>query len=171
MPVHNLFKEHHLRVYRYFLRQSGTETVAEDMTQEVFLRALRITSGGGQAGDRAWLFRIARNLWIDRWRQMKRRPEKTELPESAAVHPRQEAQMRLDDALHQLADEDREVFLLKEVGGLSYDEIAAACRTSHASVRSRLFRARQSLRTYLAEPQAQQRQAQQRQAQQHMGES
>ncbi len=152
MAIQELYQQYHLQVYRFFLCLGGAEAVAEDLTQEVFLRALRGSAAGGHLGERAWLFRTARNLWIDRWRRRKRRPERADPPpEAMAVHPRQEVQLRLDDALHQLGDEERELFLMREVGGLSYDEIATACRTTRAAVRSRIYRARQSLRAALAE--------------------
>jgi RNA polymerase sigma-70 factor (ECF subfamily) len=56
----------------------------------------------------------------------------------------------MSQALGQLAPLDRDVFLLRETAGLSYDEIAAACEVTPDAVRSRLHRARQHLRQLLA---------------------
>jgi len=64
--------------------------------------------------------------------------------------PTQELSAALSQALHALSELDRDVFLMREVGGLSYDEIAAACELTTTAVRSRLHRARQQLRTTLA---------------------
>jgi RNA polymerase sigma-70 factor (ECF subfamily) len=64
--------------------------------------------------------------------------------------PTQELSVVLAEALAALADIDRDVFLMREVGGLSYDEIASACDLTTTAVRSRLHRARQQLREALA---------------------
>ena len=64
--------------------------------------------------------------------------------------PTQELSIVLTEALAALADIDRDVFLMREVGGLSYDEIAVACDLTTTAVRSRLHRARQQLREALA---------------------
>jgi RNA polymerase sigma-70 factor (ECF subfamily) len=61
----------------------------------------------------------------------------------------QELTIALGEALGRLTPLDRDVFLLREAGGLSYDEIAAACELTSDAVRSRLHRARQQLRSAL----------------------
>jgi RNA polymerase sigma-70 factor (ECF subfamily) len=58
----------------------------------------------------------------------------------------------VNEAIGRLADLDRDVFLMREVAGLSYDEIAEACDVSVDAVRSRLHRTRLQLREWLAEP-------------------
>ena len=63
--------------------------------------------------------------------------------------PLQEASLAMKQALDQLPPLDRDVFLLREVAGLSYDEIAGSCEISTPAVRSRLHRARQQLREAL----------------------
>lgn len=153
MLVQDLFQNHHLRLYRYFVRLSGEPSVAEDLTQEVFLRALRAESGyTAQGQGEAWLFRIGRNLWIDQQRRRHRQPVPVDpMPEELAMPARQELRVRLDEALGQLSEEEREVFLLCETAGLSYAQIASVCRISLEAVRSRVYRARRSLRAALAE--------------------
>lgn len=148
-----LFAEHRNGVFRYLCRLVGHTESARDLTQEVFLRVTRAGAPETDAGgERAWVFRIARNLGLNHLRDGARRPS-VQMPE-AIVEPSssatQELSLVLAEALRALADLDRDVFLMREVGGLSYDEIAASCGLTATAVRSRLHRARQQLRGALA---------------------
>jgi RNA polymerase sigma-70 factor (ECF subfamily) len=143
-----LFAAHRDGVFRYLCRIVG-QSDATDLTQEVFLRVARTAVPETSAdGQRAWVFRIARNLALNHRRDSGRRPEIVELTE-ASRPPAQEASTAMKQALERLQALDRDVFLLREVAGLSYDEIAVSCEISPAAVRSRLHRARQQLRQIL----------------------
>jgi RNA polymerase sigma-70 factor (ECF subfamily) len=145
-----LFTEHRHGVFRFLYRLVGQPEPARDLTQEVFLRVAR--SGVpeiGADGQRAWIYRVARNLGLNFLRDSSRRPTDGFVVEPQKG-PQQELAFALSQALRQLADLDRDVFLLREESGLSYDEIAVACDLTPTAVRSRLFRARQQLRTALA---------------------
>ena len=148
--VASLFDRYRLPVYRFLRRLLRDGAVAEDLTQETFLRAL----GGRYHADgreRAWLFQIARNLARDHMRATLRRPALVELTDLAGDSDFSRA-TELDAALAALGDDDREVFLLKEIGGLSYVEIADACELTPDAVRSRLHRTRLLLRSALSAP-------------------
>ena len=150
-----LFDRHHLRIYRFALRSSGDPALAEDIVQEVFVRALRSTDSYREQGSEiAWLLRIARNLLIDRARKRGRRLEVVEIGDPAAPGTALDPLLRmsLDQALAGLSEEDRQVFLLGQIGGLSYREIAEVPGATEAAVRSRIFRARSRLRRALAPP-------------------
>jgi RNA polymerase sigma-70 factor (ECF subfamily) len=148
-----LFADHRNGVFRYLCRLVGQAEAARDLTQEVFLRVTRAglpkTDAGG---ERAWVFRIARNLGLNFIRDGARRPPfavPVNFVEPASA-PTQELSLVLAEALAALPDIERDVFLMREIGGLSYDEIASACDLTTTAVRSRLHRARQQLRTALA---------------------
>ncbi len=135
-------------MFRYLCRIVGPNE-ATDLTQEVFLRVARSTVPDTTAdGERAWVFRIARNLALNHRRDSGRRPETVELADAARPAP-QETSAAMKQALDRLSPLDRDVFLLREVAGLSYEEIAGSCEISHAAVRARLHRARQQLRNEL----------------------
>jgi len=148
-----LFTEHRHGVFRYLCRLVGQAEPAHDLTQEVFLRVTRAGLPDTDAGgERAWVFRIARNLGLNFLRDGARRPA-SQMPVDMAepsAGPTQELSLVLAEALRALADLDRDIFLMREVGGLSYDEIAAASDLTTTAVRSRLHRARQQLRVALA---------------------
>jgi RNA polymerase sigma-70 factor (ECF subfamily) len=148
-----LFAAHQRRLFKYFCRAVGGTETARDLTQDVFVRvsrtAIPVTSDGEV---RAWLFRIARNLAIDHHREHLRRPEPSELTDEAVRAPSQDVDLAVNDALATLGDLDRDVFLMREVAGLGYDEIGRACGLTPDAVRSRIHRARLRLREDLASP-------------------
>lgn len=143
-----LFSAHRDGVFRYLCRIVGHGD-ARELTQEVFLRVARgPVPPADDAGRRAWIFRIARNLALNHVRDDRRRGTPVELADRAAPAT-QELNTALREALDQLATLDRDVFLMREAGGLSYDEIADACELTADAVRSRLHRARLQLRAAL----------------------
>lgn len=148
MKSHVLFAAHRDGVFRYLCRVVGQHD-APDLTQEVFLRVARSPVPETSAdGERAWVFRIARNLAINHRRDAARQPQTVEL-DDASRPASQETSMAMHQALDRLAPLDRDVFLLREMAGLSYDEISLSCEITPDAVRSRLHRARQQLRDVL----------------------
>ncbi len=144
-----LFERHHVRVYRFFLRMTGSHDVAQDLTQELFLRVVRHLGRCTPGREAPWMYQIARNLLIDYRRAQSNPP----LPLADALPPRTEAMQLvafgLSEALRLLSDTEREAFLLREVNGLSYQELATACDTTQDNIRSRVCRARGRLKTLL----------------------
>lgn len=148
LKAHVLFAAHRDGVFRYLCRIVG-QSDATDLTQEVFLRVARTAVPDTTAnGERAWLFRIARNLALNHRRDNGRQPATVELTDASRPAP-QEAAVAMKEALDRLLQLDRDVFLLREVAGLSYEEIAMSCEMSVPAVRSRLHRARRQLREVL----------------------
>lgn len=148
-----LFGEHRRGVYRYLCRIVGRAETASDLTQEVFLRVARAgVPATDQAARRAWVFRIARNLALNHLRDSRVASAAARPAVETATPPVQELGAAIREALAALSEADREVFLLRETAGLSYDDIAAACNLSIDAVRARLKRARQQLRDALAGP-------------------
>jgi RNA polymerase sigma-70 factor (ECF subfamily) len=145
-----LFITHRDGVFRYLSRIVGQED-ARELTQEVFLRVARTAAPrSGDDGRRAWVFRIARNLALNHVRDGRRKPATGEAMPDVGAAPTQALAVVLREALDQLNGVDRDVFLMREVSGLSYDEISFACELTADAVRSRLHRSRQQLRASLA---------------------
>ncbi len=143
-----LFTAYRDGVFRYLCRIVSHED-ARELTQEVFLRVARSAApGNGEGPRRAWVFQIARNLALNHVRDAKRRGvvDVATNPSTPATQPLAAA---IGEALERLAPADRDVFLMREAGGLSYAEIAVACRLTPDGVRSRLHRVRQQLRAVL----------------------
>ncbi|HMB81914.1 MAG TPA: RNA polymerase sigma factor [Vicinamibacterales bacterium] len=147
----DLFQRHHLALFRYVYRLTGRRDVAEDVVQEVFVRVVRRLDAYQTMGrEAAWLFTIARRLLVDRHRALERRPPPVDDSADASIPAHQETSAALAEALAQVLEVERDAFLLREVGGLSYDEIARLCHTTPDSVRSRIYRARVRLRAMLS---------------------
>jgi RNA polymerase sigma-70 factor (ECF subfamily) len=146
--VEGLFARHREPVYRFLSRLLGDRAAAEDLTQDVFLRAL----GGSYHADdreRAWVFQIARNLARDHARRQAHRGPILEPDDEPAPFIDRALALAVRTAIHRLPDPDREMFLMREAAGLTYDEIALACETTNDAVRNRLHRARLALREAL----------------------
>lgn len=106
--------------------------------------------------ETSWVFRIARNVLADRRRSQTRSPVDAPVHEAVAL-ARPAVQVlasALDQALLGLVDEEREAFLMREVGGLGYREIAEATGVTPDGARMRIYRARLALREALAPSQA-----------------
>jgi RNA polymerase sigma-70 factor (ECF subfamily) len=148
-----LFAEHHEQLFRYLQKAAGHADAARDLTQDVFLRVSRTTIPPGSRPEmQAWLFRIARNLVIDYHRRRHRTPVAVALDDVGDQPASQDVAAAVNEALGTLSDLDRDVFLMREVAGLGYDEIAKACDLSLDAVRSRIHRTRLRLRQDLAAP-------------------
>ena len=158
-------------LYSGALRMTRNPADAEDLVQEVYLRAYR-GFGGFQQGTnlKAWMFRILTNTYINSYRAKQRRPEQTELDEvedlylykrlgglEAAALSRSAEDELMDtfsDAEVKAAVEDlpeifRMAVLLADVEGFSYKEIAEILEIPIGTVMSRLSRARASLKNLL----------------------
>ena len=146
--VERLYADHQAGVFRYLRRIVGGLDAARDLTQEVFLRVSRAgVPASNETGRRAWLFKIARNLALNHIRDSRRRTTAT--AGDGAVPGTQELSLALSHAIDALSPVDRDIFLLRETVGLSYEEIAEACELHIGAVRTRLHEARQQLRSVL----------------------
>lgn len=150
-----LVRRHQDRVYRYLLRLTGSHDEALELTQEAFIKAWEaLPAWRPEARFHTWLFRIASNAAMDALRRRKvvdfvALPEDYDAPaETAGPEAQLDTKQRLralDAALARLTIEQREMILLREVEGLSYEEISAALGIHEGTVKSRLARARAAL--------------------------
>lgn len=156
-------------IYNYVRRMISDRDDVDDITQEVFVRAfVSIKSFRREANLRAWLFRIASNLCVDKYRRRgtERRIFTTlerengdessqtadirdDTFEPARICERAELQSEIQRALWRLPDKLRATILLYDMEGMSYDEIAETIGCPIGTVKSRLFNARMRLRRML----------------------
>lgn len=148
-------------VVNFAWRQLGDATEAEDVAQDVFVRAWRHmgTFKPEKAAFSTWLFQIARNASIDRLRLRKRRPVESldamvVSPPSPQAGPdadarRSELGAAIARAVARLPEEQRTAFILAEYHGQSVREMASVLSCSEKAVENRLYRARQFLRAEL----------------------
>jgi RNA polymerase sigma-70 factor (ECF subfamily) len=164
-----LVSEHQRMVVQLAMNLLNDRDEAMDLSQEVFLRVFRtIHRFRGQSTLRTWIYRIAVNQARNRHRFWRRRHRADQVsldahvaahgdfPTSAAAGPdrmlaQKELAARLQAALDRLPFDQRTVIVLREVDGLSYEEIAYSLGVAVGTVKSRLTRARQALRIELRE--------------------
>lgn len=146
-----LYTANRNRLFRYFCRAVGHVEDARELTQDVFVRVSRSAVPSGPEGAvRGWLFQIARNLVLDHHRAGRRRPYLETLTDTAVRPAAQDTGAEVNEALAALAAVDRDVFLMREVAGLGYEEIASACGLTPNAVRNRIHRTRLQLRDRLS---------------------
>ncbi len=131
-------------VYRFAWHLTRDRTLAEDVTQDAFLRAFRFIRGyRGEQRFGSWLFAIARNCAMDALRAHRVAPTDAEPAARTTADP--SARVELEAALAAVSMEHREAFLLVEVFGLSYQEASDVLGVAVGTVKSRMFRARRAL--------------------------
>ncbi len=157
----DIVRAHEATVYRLALRQLGNREDAEDAAQEAFLKAYTgLNSFRGDSKLSVWLYRITSNVCTDMLRRRREtvslsqendegEPLELELPaerfDPVTLTERKDLREQIGAALNALPSEAREILLLRELGGESYDEIAAALDLDLGTVKSRIFRARKKL--------------------------
>lgn len=164
-----LVKEYEKSVYNLALRMVGNSEDAADMSQEAFIKAYNsLTSFRGDSKFSVWLYRIVSNVCLDFIRSRKRKQtmslstedddgdsvemdiaDDTQSPERLM-----EKQLTRDAVRRGLASMppiQREILLLREIQGLSYDEIAEVLNLEAGTVKSRIFRARKKLSAFFIE--------------------
>jgi len=133
-----LYEEHFDRIYRYIVLRVRNRADAEDLTQQVFLRALEHIGSYRYRGMpfSSWLFRIAHNQVVDHWKKKSREKVKLltqdEMAEAGALSDDDPADLaerkvgleQLAEACERLSDGQREVISLRFAGGLSVAETA-----------------------------------------------
>jgi RNA polymerase sigma-70 factor (ECF subfamily) len=149
-----LYRVHVARVHALCLRLGGDATRAEDLVQEVFLRAWeRIGTFEGRSSFATWLYRLAMNRVTDLLRsEIRRSVHHADAERVAEVPQRQvapDARIDLESAIRALPPGARFVFVMHDVEGRSHEEIAAAAGIAVGTSKSQLYRARRLLREML----------------------
>ena len=158
------------RIYHLTLRMTGNPDDALELSQEAFLNAWRgLKKFQGESSFSTWLYRLASNACIDFLRREKRRAglsmtvslddeeeaRQAELPDERYSPHRQAEQRELRDTLRAglaaMTEEHRQVLVLREIQGLSYEEIADVLEVDLGTEKSRISRARTALRKILLE--------------------
>lgn len=160
-----VFRRYRSVAYRVAYRLLGNEADALDAVQEAFVKALTHLPGfQGRSSFKTWLLRVVSNAAMDLGRQRGRREavsmdalagrqredlEPFVLPDSSHALEREDLRKKLQQALEQLPPAQRQTFVLHAEAELSYREVADVLGISIGTVMSRLYYARQKLRSYL----------------------
>jgi RNA polymerase sigma-70 factor (ECF subfamily) len=156
-------------LYNFALRTTGNEDDARDLLQETYLKAYRFWDKYEKGTNiRAWLFRIMKNSYINRYRKETKEPDKVDYEDienfyntirAESTDPNDLQQQlygnllgdEVTKALQSLPDDFRTVVILCDIEGLTYEEIAEFVECPIGTVRSRLHRGRKLLQARLFE--------------------
>jgi RNA polymerase sigma-70 factor (ECF subfamily) len=156
-------------LYNFALRTAGNEDDARDLLQETYLKAYRFWDKYEKGTNiRAWLFRIMKNSYINRYRKETKEPDKVDYDDIENFYNSIRAQStdpndlqqqlygnllgdEVTKALQSLPDDFRTVVILCDIEGLTYEEIAEFIECPIGTVRSRLHRGRKLLQETLYE--------------------
>ena len=157
-----VYRTYNREIYLYLYGLSHNRQLSEDLMQETFAKAL-ITVATADTGIRAWLYKVARNLYFNTYRKDKRliiglenARNKAEIREEIEESPlskllRTEREKALYKALNKLEGKKREVLLLQYFSGLSGKDIAKLLDITTENVRILAFRGKKELKLYLEE--------------------
>lgn len=154
--MRELYQEHASHVFAVVRRLAGDEQLAEDLSQDVWIRAFdRLDQFRGDSGFGTWIHRIARNMALSRLRRRKQRPdvegeaspgESSPPPEDAVINRRM-----LEEALERLPPGYRQVLVLHDVEGLTHEEVADELGVAVGTSKSQLHKARARMREFLGD--------------------
>ncbi|NMO96433.1 RNA polymerase sigma factor [Paenibacillus lemnae] len=148
-----LFKQHQPSLYLYLYRMCGSREIAEELVQETFYRAMISMKAEHREYARAWLYKVARHLFIDWFR--KRRGEVQMQEELSSMEPENvyptpeealsasERQIRVARGISRMPESYQSILLLREMDGLSYKELGEVLELSPDQVKVTLYRARE----------------------------
>lgn len=169
-----LLRRYERPIYNFLLRSVRDRTAAEDLAQEVFMRVIAGADGFQRDSKLStWMYTIARHLCIDHARRMKHRrhasldgagPESEDGPGARLLEriahdgpgvdrhaDSSQLRERIAQAVEALPDEQREVFLMRQVEGLPFAEIALICGVPENTVKSRMRYALERLQSALGD--------------------
>jgi len=157
--------EHLDSLYGYALILTRDQTAAEDLVQETYLRAVRAFEQLAPSNLKSWLFVVMRNAWLNQLRHNRSGPRFVELDDEEigyvhqndrvnedphVVYLRKMEREQIRAAIADLPELYREIIVLRDLEGFSYQEIATMLSCPAGTVMSRLGRARAKLRRALA---------------------
>jgi RNA polymerase sigma-70 factor (ECF subfamily) len=151
-----IYERFYARAFRLAYSMTGNRAAAEDLTQEIFMRAFqRLENFGGQSSFATWFYRLAVNHSLnyrrkERFSVQDNHADKLEFlanpsPPIESVVLQNQLKSEIHGALLELGKDMRMVIILKDIEGLNYDEIAERMSCSQGTVASRLNRARKQL--------------------------
>jgi RNA polymerase sigma-70 factor (ECF subfamily) len=153
-----IVRSYQIPVYNYVLRMVGDRTLAEDLTQEVFLRVFQgLPRFSLRSKFTTWLFQVTKNRVLDELRATERRPRAVvdldDIPPLEVVDAPFERLEAIDAvwrAVERLSVDLKMALLLRDVVGLSYGEIADSLEVTLSTVKWRIWKAREDVQLALA---------------------
>lgn len=150
MKFQELYETYSADIYRFAYRLAGDGAEAEDVTSETFVRAWAKRSSIRTETLKAYLFAIARNVYLERLRKSKRQVALEDVHTDPAPGPDRRAESRIEldrvgEILQHVSEQDRTAFIMRVQHELPYEEIARALEIPLATAKVKVFRVRKKL--------------------------
>jgi RNA polymerase sigma-70 factor (ECF subfamily) len=149
-----LFERYHLRLYNFFLKLTRNKDVSQDLTQNLFYRMIKYKNTyKNELSVKSWIYKMARNLHIDYYKEEKRSEELFIRIDSNTVNVTDDYEgfpeddyKRLEQAFSALNPEQKEIIALSRYQGLKYEEISHIVNQSVPAIKVAMHRAIKQLR-------------------------
>ncbi len=142
-----LFDRYHIKIFNFLLKMTRDKEVSQDITQEVFYKAIKYRASYKKGKFSSWIFTIARNIFVDYYQRQKNKDErfetieyKIEQKEPDQINAR-ETNEELNRALNQLNTVDKELVIMNRYQGIKYQEIAEITGSTPGAVKTKIHRA------------------------------
>jgi RNA polymerase sigma-70 factor (ECF subfamily) len=155
-----LFERYHKKIFNFLARMTMDRELAEDLTQNVFLRMIKYRNSYKDGLKfQSWIYQVARNVFSDHYQAHKNKyadfvdVEKVSdyMPDEEESHSMEEKERLLHRSLNRLPEEQRELLVLTRFQHMKYEEVAQIMDTSVANIKVKVHRAIAKLREYYFE--------------------
>lgn len=151
MDLEKIYREYFTIVYRYTLSISRDAHLAEEITQETFVKAFqKLKSFRGDSDISVWLCQIAKNEYFQHLRKQKKKQVMQIMPESIVAGPEQELakkemRFRIQQILHDMEEPYKEIFYMRTYGEMSFKDIGKLFEKQETWARVTYYRARKKI--------------------------
>ncbi len=151
-----LFERYHLRIYNFLYQMVRDQAICEDITQNVFYKAIRYKHSYNKGNFASWIFKIARNNLSDYWVQQKKNNNNIAIDNISETietdtNTNKEEITHLYSILDKLSNEDKELVVMNKLQGIKYEDIATQINSSPGAVKVKVHRILKKLRTHYFE--------------------
>lgn len=153
-PLEELYLKYNKMIYSFLYRSTLNPHQAEELTQETFLKAFKaIHRFRGESSLKTWLFKIARNTYLNETKKKTNQledqfdPIATDIADKHNDYKASEDKMLIRNVLRRISVKDRTFIILRDQNELSYHEIADIMEISAGQVKVGIYRARKKFRT------------------------
>lgn len=152
-----LFDRYHKRLFNFLAKMTMERTIAEDLTQNVFLRMLKYRNSYREGAKfQSWIYQMARNVFVDHYQESKNKNgfvKMETLPErmDEDYQDIEQQERLLHQSMQRLPDEQRELLVLTRFQHMKYEEVAEIMNTTVANIKVKVHRAINKLREHYFE--------------------
>ena len=155
-----LFERYHKRIYNFLARMTMDRALAEDLTQNVFLRIIKYRNSYREGSRfQSWIYQVARNIFSDHYQQRKNRFSdfidvekiRDHIAEGGETQSQEEQEKLLTRSMAMLSEEQRELLVLTRFQHMKYEDVAVMMETTVANIKVKVHRAIGKLREHYFE--------------------